>query len=105
MTRRSLISLACLLSVPSGLLLSAHFILGTEYSQREKQDEGFFSWLMPSYWPIESQRNAARRQRGKDTLQWLPHDAKLRDWLPDTDDLCADQQTLWIRGPPGVGKS
>src|SRR5271170_8087471 len=60
---------------------------------------------MPSYWPIESQRNAVRRQRGKDTLQWLPHDAKLRDWLPDTDDLCADQQMLWIRGPPGVGKS
>lgn len=69
------------------------------------QDEEFLHWLSPSYWLVEAQLGAARRQRDKDTLQWILRTPEFKDWRLTTEESDSTQQTLWIKGPPGAGKS
>jgi tetratricopeptide (TPR) repeat protein len=72
-------------------------------SQSQQQDEEFIKWLSPSYWLVEAQLSASRRQRAAGTLQWLRNLPELRHW--QSRDPSSTGRTLWIRGAPGVGKS
>jgi tetratricopeptide (TPR) repeat protein len=72
-------------------------------SQSQRQDEEFLKWLSPSYWLVEAQLSAARRQRASGTLQWIHNLDEIRSWQGK--DASSQCQTLWVRGAPGVGKS
>jgi hypothetical protein len=69
--------------------------------QSQKQDEDLVQWLSHSYWLVEAQLRALRKQRVKDTLLWLRNMEEFRTWIADQTHM----RPLWIRGAPGVGKS
>ena len=71
--------------------------------QSQTQDKEFLDWLSPSYWLVEAQLSAARKQRAAGTLQWVRNLSELRAWHCRESNIM--EQTLWIRGAPGVGKS
>jgi hypothetical protein len=89
-------------------LSDVNLFVGMQTSQRQsqgaRQDEEFFDWP-PSYWPVEAQLGAARKQRDKSTLQWIPNMPEFKAWQPNGNELDSSQQTLWIKGHPGTGKS
>jgi tetratricopeptide (TPR) repeat protein len=72
-------------------------------SQKKLQNSEFLKWLLPSYWLVESQLCVLRYQRYTGTLQWAHNMDEFRHWR--TSAFGSEESFLWIRGPPGVGKS
>ena len=72
---------------------------------KQAEDEQFLKWLSPSYWPVEGQLHELKKQRAKDTLKWASDMAVFENWRTSNPLLQSKERILWIRGPPGVGKS
>src|SRR5271170_1382761 len=70
-------------------------------SQSEDEElREFRDWLSPSYWLVEAQLAALKKQRATNTLQWVRKVNLIREWHERDNKTDTDVQTLWIKGPP-----
>ena len=72
---------------------------------KEKQDDLFLQWLMPSHWQIEAQLMVLRHRYQDSSLKWAHKMEEFQKWCAS--DILSDnrERILWIVGAPGVGKS
>lgn len=94
----------------SGIMLRTDLQFEGQLIHGRKEDEDFLEWLSPgparSYWLVEAQLCALRKQRASNTLQWLSNMEEFRNWCSMLDAKYENRNPiLWIKGAPGVGKS
>src|SRR5271154_6992140 len=71
--------------------------------QKTKEDSELVRWLSPLHSSVEDQLCKILRQRDQHTLQWARNMSEFQNWRLDKGEETS--QVLWIRGPPGFGKS
>src|SRR5579862_4241467 len=72
---------------------------------KEKQDEKFLQWLMPSHWQTEAQLLVLRRRYQDASLGWAHKMEEFQNWCASDNLSESRERVLWIVGAPGVGKS